>query len=68
VNQLEAIRTAKKLVDVSQIYVISPFKKSPFYALPQAWNDLSPFIKYQNNRTTFKWALKAHLLDELTDI
>jgi hypothetical protein len=43
------------------------FKKSPFYALPHAWNELSPYIKCQNNRTTFKWALKAHLLDELTD-
>jgi hypothetical protein len=41
------------------------FKKSTYYALPSAWNALSPYIKYQPNKLTFKWALKAHLLEEL---
>ena len=43
------------------------FKKSTYYSMPTAWNSLPPFIKYQQNKTTFKWALKAHLLDELPD-
>jgi len=42
------------------------FKKSTYYALPSAWNDLSPYIKFQQNKITFKWALKAHLLEELS--
>lgn len=42
------------------------FKKSTYYALPSAWNDLTPAIKLQNNKITFRWALKAHLLNELT--
>jgi hypothetical protein len=41
------------------------FKKNTFYALPAIWNDFSPYIKLQNNRITFKWALKAHLLEFL---
>ena len=43
------------------------FKKSTFYAIPTAWNDLIPEIKFQENKFTFKWALKAHLLSELED-
>jgi hypothetical protein len=43
------------------------FKKSTYYALPATWNSLTPFIKLQPNKITFKWALKAHLLDELPD-
>jgi hypothetical protein len=43
------------------------FKKSTFYAIPTAWNDLIPEIKYQENKYTFKWALKAHLLSEIDD-
>ncbi len=43
------------------------FKKSTCYALPAAWNSLTPYIKYQPNKLTFKWALKAHLLDDLPD-
>jgi len=43
------------------------FKKSTYYALPTIWNSLSPYLKYQPNKITFKWALKAHLLDELPD-
>jgi hypothetical protein len=41
------------------------FKKSTLYALPFIWNELAPEIKLQHNRTTFKWALKAHLLESL---
>jgi hypothetical protein len=41
------------------------FKKTTLYALPYAWNELSPFIKLQNNKLTFRWALKAHLLETL---
>jgi hypothetical protein len=41
------------------------FKRTTLYALPATWNDLSPYIKLQNNRITFRWALKAHLLESL---
>jgi hypothetical protein len=41
------------------------FKKSTYYALPLAWNDLAIEIKYQENKITFKWALKAHLMEDL---
>jgi hypothetical protein len=41
------------------------FKKSTLYSFPAAWNELSPYIKYQTNKFTFKWALKAHLVDQL---
>jgi len=44
------------------------FKKSTFYALPSAWNDLPISLKIQENKITFKWALKAHLLDDIRDI
>jgi hypothetical protein len=43
------------------------FKKSTFYALPNEWNNLMPEIKFQQNKTTFKWALKAHLLEDLVE-
>ena len=43
------------------------FKRSTFYAMPVAWNTLAPEIKLQQNRTTFRWALKAHLLTELDE-
>jgi hypothetical protein len=43
------------------------FKKSTYYAIPAAWNDLADEIKYQQNRITFKWALKAHLMEDLLD-
>ncbi len=39
------------------------FKKSTYYSIPAAWNDLIPEIKLQDNKVTFKWTLKAHLLD-----
>jgi hypothetical protein len=44
------------------------FKKSTLYALPTAWNNLSSAIKLQSNKTTFKWALKAHLIDEIPEV
>jgi len=43
------------------------FKKSTFYALAAAWNNLTPYVKLQQNKTTFKWALKAHLLEDLME-
>jgi hypothetical protein len=57
------------LRNASDYHIIQPriefFKKSPLYALPNAWNNLSPFIKLHTNKITFKWALKAHLLEML---
>jgi len=57
------------LRNASDYHIIQPriefFKKSPLYALPNEWNNLSPFIKLHTNKTTFKWALKAHLLEML---
>jgi hypothetical protein len=44
------------------------FKKSTLYALPLTWNELAPEIKFQHNRITFKWALKAHLLESLDQL
>jgi hypothetical protein len=41
------------------------FKKSTLYALPFAWNSLSPYISLQPNKITFKWALNAHLLEQI---
>ncbi len=43
------------------------FKKSTLYALPSVWNNLIPELKFQQNRITFKWALKAHLMENLVD-
>ena len=43
------------------------FKKSTFYALPAAWNELTPDIQIQQNRLTFRWALKAHLMQDLIE-
>jgi hypothetical protein len=43
------------------------FKRSTYYALPCAWNNLTPAIKLQQNTITFKWALRAHLLETLMD-
>ena len=43
------------------------FKKSTLYALPNAWNSLIPELKSQQNKITFKWALKAHLMEEIVD-
>ncbi len=57
------------LRNASDYYLIQPriefFKKSPLYALPSALNELSPFIKLHANRITFRWALKAHLLEQI---
>jgi hypothetical protein len=43
------------------------FKKSTFYSLPNEWNNLAPEIKLQQNRLTFKWALKAHLMEDIME-
>jgi hypothetical protein len=40
------------------------FKKIPLYSLPEEWNKHNE-MRYQENKTTFKWALKAQLLDEI---
>jgi hypothetical protein len=60
---------AYNLRNAADYHLVQPrteaFKKSPLYALPAAWNVLSPDIKLQQNRTTFRWALRAHLLEEI---
>jgi hypothetical protein len=43
------------------------FKKSTYYSMPSAWNNLALEIRLQENRTTFKWALKAHLIEALIE-
>jgi hypothetical protein len=43
------------------------FKKSTFYALSFIWNNLAPELKLQQNRITFKWALKAHLFNDIIE-
>jgi len=57
------------LRNANEFYLPQPrtdtFKKSTLYSLPSVWNSLSPFISLQPNKITFKWALKAHLLEEL---
>jgi hypothetical protein len=59
------------LSNANEFYLPQPrtetFKKSTFYALPATWNSLSPYLKLQPNKITFKWALKAHLLEELPE-
>jgi hypothetical protein len=39
-------------------------KKIPLYSLPEEWNKHND-MRYQNNKTTFKWALRAQLFDEI---
>jgi hypothetical protein len=59
------------LKNANDYYILQPrtetLKKSPIYTFPTLLNALSPFIKLQKNRTTFRWALKAHLLEELAE-
>jgi hypothetical protein len=43
------------------------FKKSTSYSLPNEWNNLAQEIKLQQNRLTFKWALKAHLMEDIME-
>ena len=43
------------------------FKKSTYYSMPLAWNNLAEEIKLQQNRTTFRWALKAHLFEDMIE-
>jgi hypothetical protein len=58
-----------RLRNANDFYLPNPrtetFKKSTYYALPASWNELTPNIRLQQNKTTFKWALKAHLLEQL---
>ena len=65
-------RNDRKLRNANDYLIMQPrtetFKKSTFYALPFTWNNLAPEIKLQQNRTTFKWALKAHLFENLYDV
>jgi hypothetical protein len=42
------------------------FKKLPLSSLPTAWNELAVEIKLQHNKTTFKTALKDHILNQST--
>jgi hypothetical protein len=63
---------AVNLHNADGFYISQPrtetFKKSTYYAIPTAWNELIPEIKLQENKFMFKWARKAHLLDEIADI
>jgi hypothetical protein len=42
--------------NANDYHIVQPriefFKKSPLYALPNEWNNLSPFIKLHENKTT----------------
>jgi hypothetical protein len=42
------------------------FKKIPLYSLPSACNDAGD-IRFQQNRLTFKIALKKKLLDDVNN-
>jgi hypothetical protein len=44
---------------------IELYKKIPMYSLPLAWNAVGD-IRFQQNKTTFRWGLKEKLLNELT--
>jgi hypothetical protein len=62
---------AINLRNANDFYLPQPrtetLKKSTYCALPAAWNSLTPFLNTNQTKLTFKWALKAHLLDELPD-
>jgi hypothetical protein len=45
---------------------LEAFKKIPLYSLPLAWNNAGD-IRFQNNRMTFKIALKDKLLNEINN-
>ncbi len=59
----------RDLRNANEYFIMQPrtetFKKSTLYALPFVWNNLVPEIKLQQNKTTFKWALKAHLFEDM---
>jgi hypothetical protein len=42
------------------------FKKIPIYSLAAKWN-AAGVLRFYQNRTTFKIALKDHLLNEIVD-
>jgi hypothetical protein len=43
------------------------FKKSTYYSMPFVWNNLPLELKLQQNRITFRWALKAHLFQDMLE-
>ncbi len=65
-NERDPVRDLR---NANEYFIMQPrtetLKKSTLYALPLAWNNLVPEIKLQQNKTTFKWALKAHFFEEL---
>jgi alpha-N-acetylglucosamine transferase len=54
------------LRNTDDLYIPQPrteaFKKSTMYSLPSIWNELSPFVKLQTNKISFKWALNPNCL------
>jgi hypothetical protein len=42
---------------------IKLFKKIPLYSLHLAWN-IAGDIRFQQNKTTFRWGLKEKLFNE----
>jgi len=62
-------RQNHNLRNANDFYVPVPrvesFKNIPLYSFPVEWNSLPEEIKYQNNRTTFKIALKDFLLNAI---
>jgi hypothetical protein len=43
---------------------LKQFKRKPLYSLPAAWN-VAGDIRLQNNKATFKIALKDKLMEDL---
>ncbi len=70
-TQLDTPEPAVNLHNANDYYLPLPrteaFKKSIAYSLPFTWDELQPEIKYQENAITFKWALKAHLLESIME-
>jgi hypothetical protein len=52
-----------------QVFFMNQFLPSPCirYPISAASNFFVDTVKLQNYRTTFRWALKAHLLEELAE-
>ena len=66
-NQLQPIYNLRNANDFILPYPrTEQFKRSPIYSLPFIWNGAGD-ITLQQNRTTFKFALKNTLLDELAE-
>jgi hypothetical protein len=47
------------------VFRVKSIKKSTIYALPPAGMTYLLLLSYKTNITTFKWALKAHLLESI---